>query len=271
MKLDAAYESMSASANKLLNQDGSVTDFQGAVIVPASALGAALFQSMTGMANKFLNSDGSVSTLQQLVGGGGGTTPKEGVSIRVGTVTTGAPGSNVIITNSGTLTDAVFNFTIPRGDTGQQGIQGLQGIQGPPGENAVANIVYKGIWAPGTYYQNDCVIALADGNSHVCVVASTTQEPGITGHTDWGLWVQKGPTGPQGIQGQQGLQGQQGIQGIQGPMGLTGPVGPMGPQGPAGDTSGVDVAALEARVTTLEETIGTLNQMLQAVLEGVHV
>ena len=54
-------------------------------------------------------------------------------TITVGTVTTGAAGSSVIITNTGTASDAILNFTIPKGDTGAQGSQGEQGIQGPQG------------------------------------------------------------------------------------------------------------------------------------------
>ena len=39
-------------------------------------------------------------------------------TVTVGTVTTGAAGSSAIVTNSGTSTAAVLNFTIPKGDTG---------------------------------------------------------------------------------------------------------------------------------------------------------
>lgn len=39
-------------------------------------------------------------------------------TITVGAVTTGSAGSNVVVTNSGTSTAAVFNFTIPKGDPG---------------------------------------------------------------------------------------------------------------------------------------------------------
>ena len=39
-------------------------------------------------------------------------------AVRVGTVTTGEPGTEAAVTNSGTDQDAVLNFTIPRGDTG---------------------------------------------------------------------------------------------------------------------------------------------------------
>lgn len=57
-------------------------------------------------------------------------------TITVGSVTTGEAGTSVSITNSGTASAAVLDFTIPRGDKGDkgdQGDQGIQGIQGVPG------------------------------------------------------------------------------------------------------------------------------------------
>ena len=42
-------------------------------------------------------------------------------TIAVGTVTTGAAGTSASVTNAGTTSAAVFNFTIPRGDTGAGG------------------------------------------------------------------------------------------------------------------------------------------------------
>lgn len=42
-------------------------------------------------------------------------------TISVGSVTTGAPGSSAAVTNVGTSSAAVFNFTIPKGDTGDLG------------------------------------------------------------------------------------------------------------------------------------------------------
>ena len=51
-------------------------------------------------------------------------------SVAVGTTTTGAAGSSASVTNSGTALDAVFNFTIPRGDTGATGATGPQGATG---------------------------------------------------------------------------------------------------------------------------------------------
>lgn len=57
-------------------------------------------------------------------------------TIRVGTVSTGSAGSSASVTNSGTSSEVILNFVIPKGDKGdqgQQGEQGLQGIQGPQG------------------------------------------------------------------------------------------------------------------------------------------
>lgn len=39
-------------------------------------------------------------------------------TIQVGTVTTGPPGSSATVTNTGTSTDAILNFSIPQGATG---------------------------------------------------------------------------------------------------------------------------------------------------------
>lgn len=45
-------------------------------------------------------------------------------TVNAGTTTTGAPGTSASVTNSGTTSAAVFNFTIPRGDTGATGSPG---------------------------------------------------------------------------------------------------------------------------------------------------
>lgn len=65
----------------------------------------------------------------------GGTGPagadgKDGAAatVTVGTVTTGEPGTDAIVTNSGTENAAVLNFTIPRGETGAVGASGADGV-----------------------------------------------------------------------------------------------------------------------------------------------
>ena len=60
-------------------------------------------------------------------------------TVAVGTTTTGVAGSLATVSNSGTTSAATFNFTIPKGDTGEVGPQGIKGdtgltgIQGPAG------------------------------------------------------------------------------------------------------------------------------------------
>lgn len=69
-------------------------------------------------------------------GGGGGTT-----TVDVGSTTTGAPGSSASVVNSGTTTDAVFDFTIPRGNAGDPGADGHSVLSGsiPPTNSVGAN------------------------------------------------------------------------------------------------------------------------------------
>lgn len=64
--------------------------------------------------------------------GANGTNGTNGTAatVSLGTVSTGVPGSNVIITNSGTSSAALFNFTIPRGDVGATGATGPAGPSG---------------------------------------------------------------------------------------------------------------------------------------------
>lgn len=50
--------------------------------------------------------------------------PGSAATVSIGTTITGSAGTNAAVTNSGTSSAAVLNFTIPRGE---------QGIQGPPG------------------------------------------------------------------------------------------------------------------------------------------
>jgi len=63
-------------------------------------------------------------------------------TVDAGTTTTGAEGTSASVVNSGSTSAAIFDFTIPvgdtgatgdKGDTGDQGIQGIQGIQGVQG------------------------------------------------------------------------------------------------------------------------------------------
>ena len=66
-----------------------------------------------------------------------GATGEAGLgSISIGTTSTGAAGTNAVVTNTGTVQDAILNFTIPRGATG---VAGPTGVTGPTGPTARCN------------------------------------------------------------------------------------------------------------------------------------
>ena len=54
--------------------------------------------------------------------------PGRAATIKVGTVTASEPGGEPTVTNSGTIEDAVFDFVIPRGETGPTGPMGPQEV-----------------------------------------------------------------------------------------------------------------------------------------------
>ena len=85
-------------------------------------------------------------------------------TITVGTVTTGAAGTDVIIVNAGTSGAAVLNFTIPRGD---------QGIQGNTGAAAWAA---PEAWQTGTAYTATAPrsVVTQGGETYVCLIAHTS-------------------------------------------------------------------------------------------------
>ena len=68
-----------------------------------------------------------------VVGPTGPRGPQGPATITVGSTTTGEPGTNAQVTNSGTSENVILNFTIPRGETGATGPIGPQGLQGETG------------------------------------------------------------------------------------------------------------------------------------------
>ncbi|MGL4998018.1 MAG: hypothetical protein ACRC5T_03540 [Cetobacterium sp.] len=68
---------------------------------------------------------------------GNNGSPGAAASVSIGTTSTGAPGSSASVTNIGTSSAAVLDFTIPRGATGDTGSTGSAGLSAY--EIAVAN------------------------------------------------------------------------------------------------------------------------------------
>ena len=78
-------------------------------------------------------------------------------TVAVGSVTTGNAGSSASISNSGTSSSAVFNFTIPRGDSGATGAQGPIAIttSATPPSSPTAGMVWFDETTLRTYVRYD--------------------------------------------------------------------------------------------------------------------
>mgnify|MGYP004538453649 CR=1 FL=1 len=70
----------------------------------------------------------------------GPTGPQGPATITVGTTTTGAPGTNASVTNSGTNQNTILNFRIPAGPTGPIGLRGVTGPAGPQGQQGIQGL-----------------------------------------------------------------------------------------------------------------------------------
>ena len=123
--------------------------------------------------------------------------------IAIGTVTSGEV---PMVSNSGTDTDVVLNFVLPKGDKGDKGDQGLQGPQGPVGAPFQVKKIYDSVEAMNADYSGSDVAI----GEFVLIDTGDVQDPDNSK-----LYV-KGPTqydfvtdlsGAQGIQGPQGTPG----------------------------------------------------------------
>ena len=123
--------------------------------------------------------------------------------IAIGTVTSGEV---PMVSNSGTDTDVVLNFVLPKGDKGDKGDQGLQGPQGPVGAPFQVKKVYDSVEAMNADYSGSDEAV----GEFVLIDTGDVQDPDNSK-----LYV-KGPTqydfvtdlsGAQGIQGPQGTPG----------------------------------------------------------------
>ena len=84
--------------------------------------------------------DTGAQGIQGVKGDKGATgAPGAAATIRIGNVVTGAPGTNVSVSNSGTSTNAVLNFTIPRGNPGADGGVTVDEVLNATSRNPVAN------------------------------------------------------------------------------------------------------------------------------------
>lgn len=95
----------------------------------------------------------------------------DAATIAVGTVTTGAAGSSATVTNSGTSGAAVFDFAIPRGDTGATGGTGATGATG-----AIPWVTPPTAWLTATSYTATAPASVVTqgGETYVCAISHTS-------------------------------------------------------------------------------------------------
>jgi len=74
----------------------------------------------------------------------------QAATVQAGTTTTSAPGTNASVTNSGSTSAAIFDFTIPRGAVGATGAAGAKGDTGAAGAAASVSVGSTTTTSPGT-------------------------------------------------------------------------------------------------------------------------
>lgn len=216
--------------------------------------------------------------------------PGEAATVEIGTVTKGDAAS---VTNVGDETHAIFDFVLPRGDTGPQGPQGEKGEpggtgpqgpqgergetgpQGPQGEKGEPGNGFKILGYYASVSELEAAVpAPAVGDAYGIGEAAPYSICIWSGSA----WVDngsiQGPAGPQGPQGPQGSQGEKGEPGETGPQGPPGEPGQTGPQGPAGaDGKSAYEYAVEAGYTGDEAALAAALANLgdiDAVLDAIN-
>lgn len=106
-------------------------------------------------------------------------------SITIGSTTTGSPGTAATVTNSGSTTAPILNFTIPAGSAGATGSQG-------PG------VTFRGAWAPSTIY-NALDVVTNGGSTYEA--DHTFTSGGSFNSANWNLWAAAGAPGATGPAG----------------------------------------------------------------------
>ena len=128
--------------------------------------------------------------------GGTGATGATGPAgtIAVGSVTTGDAGSSVLITNTGSTTEATLNFTIPKGDTGKTILNGTGapgsgvGVVGDFYVDTSADTIYGPKDSSGSPWGSGVSFAVANGSVTLAKMANLATDK-IIGRTTAGTGV----------------------------------------------------------------------------------
>jgi hypothetical protein len=184
--------------------------------------------------------------------------PGTAATLTVGTVSTGAPGSAVTVTNSGTSSAAVLNFVIPRGDTGPAGPAGAAGATGPQGPAGPTGAT-GAAGAAGTA----ATLTVGTVSTGAPGSAATVTNSGTASAAVLNFVIPRGDTGPAGPAGATGATGPQG------PAGPTGPAGATGANGPAGTAATVTVGTVTTGAPGTSASVNNSGTTSAAVFDFV--
>ena len=201
--------------------DGQYSSLTGTPTIPSN-IGSLSDVNTSGLVSgQVLQFNGSSFVPATITNGSDGADGSDGAAatIAVGSVSTGAPGSNVQITNSGTSSAAIFAFTIPRGATGAPGNDGAdgadgatgpQGAQGPQGTTGAQGP--QGIQGNTGAAGVDVTSATINGSDELVLTLSDASQ--VNAGSVVGPQGATGAQGPQGIQGATGPAGADGADGV---------------------------------------------------------
>lgn len=120
-------------------------------------------------------------------------------SVSVGTVTTGEPGTNASVTNSGTSSAAVLDFVIPKGAKGDKGDDGVTTIQTTSSNFTVSLPASGWVGSSAPYTQTVAAAGVTADNAPVLDVSvSDTTAAGIEQIKQWG-YISKASTAADSI------------------------------------------------------------------------
>ena len=117
-------------------------------------------------------------------------------TIQVGSVSASAAGSNPTVTNSGSSTAAVLNFSLPRGATGPQGAQGVTGAAGAQGADGAQGAT--GPQGPQGNTGNAATIAVGTVSTGLAGSNVIVTNSGSTGAATFDFTIPRGDTGASG-------------------------------------------------------------------------
>jgi hypothetical protein len=198
----------------------------------------------------------------------------QAATIAAGTTTTGAAGTSAAVSNSGTSSAAVFDFTIPRGNTGATGSTGPAGsaatvaagttTTGAPGSSA--SVTNSGTSSAATFN-----FTIPRGDVGATGSTGAVGPAGTAASVAVGT-VSTGSPGSSATVTNSGTTSAATLdftipRGDVGSTGSTGAVGPAGPSGPSGSAATINVGSVTTGAAGSSATISNTGTSSAAVFD----